>query len=128
MYLYDPNRGKARRAMLQNKAASLAKRTSQDLAGRAEDLVHRAKGVAARTAASLACCPEVEDAVLEGRVRSHLGRVTEHAHAVETAVKDGVVTLQGVLPEAERLQVITEISKIPGVKDVLDWLACETPA
>ena len=128
MYLYDPNRGKARRAMLQDKAASVAKRTSQDLAGRAEDLLHRAKGAVARAGASLACREEVDDDVLAGRVRSHLGHVTHHAHTIETEVKDGIVTLHGILPDEERQRLVAEVGRIPGVKDVRDWLACETPA
>lgn len=128
MYLYDPNRGRARRAMLHDKAASAAKRAGQDLAGRAEDLVHRAKGAVARVGASVACSEESDDAVLIGRVRSHLGHLTHHAHAIETDVKDGVVTLKGILPEEERRRLVAEIGGISGVKDVRDCLACEIPA
>jgi hypothetical protein len=44
MYLCDPNRGRARRARLQQKAAGAAKWSGRALSGNAEDLLDRAKG------------------------------------------------------------------------------------
>ena len=128
MYLYDPNRGKGRRARLQDKVASAAKWTGQEAAGRAEDLRNRAKGAMAKAGASIACREEVDDEVLAGRVRSHMGHVTRHAHAVAVEVKDGAVTLQGNLPDEERERLLAEVRKIHGVKDVQDRIACEIPA
>jgi len=127
MYLYDPNRGKARRTKLQEKAFRTVRRTRQDLAGKAEDLLHRTKGVIARAGASVARSDAVDDDVLAGRVRSHLGHFTHHAHAIKTEVKEGIVTLNGILPERERQRLVTEVASIAGVKEVRDQLACEVP-
>jgi hypothetical protein len=128
MYFYDPNRGRTRRARLQEKAASAARRTSHEVAGKTADLLNRAKGVAARAGASFACCEEVEDDVLAGRVQSHMGHVTRHVHAVEAEVKDGIVTLEGTLPDEERQRLIGELGRIPGVRKVLDRIATGAPA
>ena len=128
MYLCDPSHGKVRRARLQDKAASAAKRTGQELAGRTEDLRNRAKGALAKAGASFGCGEGIDDGVLAARVRSHMGHVTRHAHAIEVEVKEGVVALQGNLPEAEALPLIAEVRRIPGVKDVRNRIATETPA
>lgn len=128
MYLYDPNRGSARRARLQSKAASAARRSREEVAGRTKDLLNRAKGLVARVGAVGACREEVDDDVLAGRVRSHLGHLTGNAHSIESDVRRGIVTLQGTLSERERNHLIAEIEKIPGVKEVRDRLAVGVPA
>jgi hypothetical protein len=42
-------------------------------------------------------------------------------------VKEGVVALQGNLPDAETLPLIHEVRRIPGVKDVRNRIVTETP-
>ena len=128
MYLFDPHSGKLRRSQLQAQAASAAKRTGRELAGKAEGLLHRAKGVVAKAGASIACSGSVDDDVLAERVRSRLGHITQHAHEIETAVSDGIVSLHGILPADEHERLNEEVRRIPGVKAVQNRLACETPA
>src|ERR1022692_2883456 len=83
MYFYDPHRGKARRAEIQQKAAGAARQGGHQLAKRAEDLRNRAKGAFAKADAAFECSEEVIDDVIAGRVRSHMGHITEHASAIE---------------------------------------------
>jgi osmotically-inducible protein OsmY len=128
MYLCDPNRGKARRARLEEQALSRAKHLVQDLTGKAEDALNRAKGTIAWARAGTAGHQEDDDEIISARVRSHIGHVTRHAHAVKTGVKGSVVTLEGTLPEEERKRVIAEVRGIPGVKAVDDRLACAVRA
>lgn len=128
MYLYDPDRGRARRARLAEKGASTARRSGQQAAARATDVFNRAKGAVAKAGVLFTCQRNVDDEVLEGRVRSHLGHITPHAHGVETEVFRGVVTLHGTLPEPERVRLVADIEGIPGVRAVRDCLACEIPA
>ena len=45
MYLLDPDRGNRRRALIRDKAFSINKRTRRMIAGKAEDLGNRAKGL-----------------------------------------------------------------------------------
>jgi osmotically-inducible protein OsmY len=128
MYLWDPNRGKARRARLQERAVSTARRAGEQLAGRGEDLFNRARGVAARAGSAVWRYGEVDDEVVEARVRSHLGHLTPHAHAISTDVKDGIVTLEGTLPDEEKYRVLEQVRGLAGVKDVVDRFACAMPA
>jgi osmotically-inducible protein OsmY len=88
-------------------------------------MLNRTKGAFARMAAAMTCHEEDDDEVVAARVRSHMGHVTQHAHAVESEVKDGIVTLHGILPEDDRQRVIGEVRRIPGVKDVHDRLASQ---
>ena len=128
MYLCDPNRGKARRTRLQEQALSRGKHLVKDLAGRAEDALNRAKGAIARAGAAVACHGQDDDEIIAARVRSHIGHLTRRAHAVESTVKNAVVTLEGILPEKERERVVAEVRGIPGVNAVNDRLACAVQA
>lgn len=128
MYFFDPNRGRTRRARLQEKAASAARRSGHEVAGRTADLLNRARGVAAKAGASIACCEELDDDVLAARVQSHMGHVTRHVHDIQAEVKDGAVTLQGTLPDDEKQRLIAEVCRIPGVRKVLDRIETAVPA
>ena len=46
MYLFDPDRGGRRRALIRDKAVKLNRQTRDALEGKAKDLSNRAKGVA----------------------------------------------------------------------------------
>jgi gas vesicle protein len=127
MYLCDPHRGKTRRARLQEKAASQARRLADDLTARAEDALNRAKGAVAKLGAAVACHESDDDSVIAARVRSRLGRITRHAHAIKSQVISGVAILQGTLPEEEHDRVIAEIREVAGVKGVDDRIACAFP-
>ena len=45
MYLYDPNEGNRRRALIRDKAMSLNKQAQEAMQGRVEDLGNRARGM-----------------------------------------------------------------------------------
>lgn len=123
MYLFDPNRGKVRRAKLVDQTTHTLKKATHEAAGKAEDLVNRAKGFAARAGAAVVPAGEADDHVIGSRVRSLMGHITHRAHSVESDVKDGIVTLRGILPEAEHRRLVDEVSHISGVKCVQDCLA-----
>ena len=54
MYLLDPERGRARRAIARDKALSLANKTGDAVARRSRDIGNRAKGVAAEVRSAFA--------------------------------------------------------------------------
>ncbi|MBK5292244.1 MAG: BON domain-containing protein [Acidobacteriia bacterium] len=122
MYLCDPDRGKARRTRMQEQAAGAVKRQGRKLAGKVEDIVHRAKGNLAQAKASLYGQQAVDDAVLYDRVRSRIGHVSRHAHTIETTVLDGVVTLSGTVPRSNGRQLAEEVQSVPGVREVHDHM------
>ena len=128
MYFYDPERGKVRRLMLQQQTTSKATHLAQDLAGKTEDVLNRTKGAVARASSAFACHSADDDQVIAERVRSRIGHVTPHAHAVEAKVIKGIVTLAGALSDEERHRVLAEVSGTPGVRAVEDQLVCQTHA
>lgn len=122
MYLFDPLRGRARRARIEEKAVSTARRGGYEVARRAEDVLNRAKGAVAKARASLAGSGGADDELIADRVRSRMGHVMEHADHVETKVTRGVVSLRGTVSRAEKRRLVEEARGVPGVRRVQDLL------
>jgi hypothetical protein len=121
MYFFDPDRGKRRRAKVLDKATHL-KRAVSDAAGKTQRDVHnRIVGVIAETEA-LFHCEKVSDEVLEARVRSKLGRVVSHPHAVKVKVVDGLITLSGPILAHEVLPLCEAVISINGVRNIENLL------
>ena len=131
MYLFDPDRGKRRRAEIRNKARHI-NRIAIDAAGKTQrDLRNRLLGVRAEIG-SLVCSDEVADDVLKARIRSKLGRLVSHPHAIEVKVVDGRAILTGPILAAEVVPLFEGISSIGGLKSVENLLElhqnADTPA
>lgn len=117
MYLLDPDRGRSRRARLEDMALRRVRKAEREAAGLGEDLVNRARGVIAKAGAVANCFTPVDDETLADRVRSRLGHITRHAHTIDSSVSHGVVRLKGTLEsEEERLKLMQEVARVPGVK------------
>src|SRR5438132_3199375 len=85
MYLFDPGWGRRRRAVLRDKTVNML-HSSENFAEKAlRDAGNRARGVASE-ARSLLIHADVSDDVLASRVRSRLGRLVSHPHAIEVTV------------------------------------------
>jgi gas vesicle protein len=127
-YFCDPHRGKARRAELEQKAASAVRQGGRKLAKNAEDLLNRAKGAVANVDARFERRYEaVDDDVIAERVRSHMGHMTEHAGDIQTEVVSGVVALRRMVsPDKHRL-LVDEILTIPGVSGIRTFCSPTTP-
>ncbi len=124
MYLFDPNRGKVRRARLIDSAASRARRAGKQATAKVEDLFHRSQGLIAEASANFRSGPAADDNLISQRVRSLMGHLTHNAQRVESEVSDGMVALRGVLTEEERRRLVAKVGRIPGVKSVVDCLSC----
>lgn len=123
MYLLDPDRGRRRRAMIRDKAASLAN-DSAWMAGKTwRDVSHRAEGAAARGRDMLYGREEhADEQTLEARVRSRLGRVCSHPHAITVKVSGRRVRLEGPVLDSEYNRVLKEVRYVRGVESVDDAL------
>lgn len=120
MYFLDPARGRKRRARVID-AATHARRVEHELVGKAvRDAQHRAQGLAERVRHPHLA--EVSDAVVEGRVRAHLGRVTSHPRALQIDVRDGRVIVRGPIYAREADRVVRALRAIAGVREVEDRL------
>jgi uncharacterized membrane protein len=120
--LADPDRGRRRRAMVRDRITHAAYSTKSFAHVAAVDTIHRLKGTAARVrgAALKTREKDVPDDILQARVRTALGRLVSHPHAIHTAVRDGRVDLDGYVVGWERKELLRGLCRIPGVRQVVD--------
>jgi uncharacterized membrane protein len=117
MYLFDPDRGRRRRALLRDKAVHVWHEVGQALDKTARDVANRTRGLIAETE-SLFHEERVSDEVLVARIRSKLGRVVSHPHAIRVHAQDGRVTLEGPILAHEVERLLDQVSAVRGVKGV----------
>jgi uncharacterized membrane protein len=117
MYMSDPDRGKRRRALARDKSlrmwngfSGLLDQAQRDSANRARGAVH-----AVQTAFRN---PRTDDQVLVQRVRSKLGRVVSHPHAIRVTAENGRITLTGLILKDEVDGLLNCIKAVPGVRSV----------
>src|SRR6185369_15647959 len=91
MYLYDPNRGKRRRAGVRDKTLKTYTDFACQLEKAGRDLSHRAQGLLAE-AKKIASHPDPY--VLAERVRTRIGRAVSHPHAIHVHNDDGIVSVE----------------------------------
>ena len=117
MYMFDPDRGKRRRALVQDKVIA-AGHKAEDLTGKmTRDVRNRIDGTAAAVR-SLFSREEVSDDVLVARVRSKLGRRPVHDGALNVTANNGVITLTGPVPTDELPKVLRSVRFVRGVKGI----------
>jgi uncharacterized membrane protein len=118
MYLLDPRLGKRRRALVQDKVVHFIHKAEDAVGPTSRDFRNRIRGVAAEFRSLISSEQNVSDEVLVERIRSELGRVTSHPHAIEVFVSQGCVTLSGYILASEEKRVLRYVSAISGVKNV----------
>ena len=118
MYLFDPSRGGGRRGRIWDKLVSAAHETADCIDCTARDLWHRAYGTAAEARHLLDREEPVDDEVLVARVRSKMGRVVSHPHALRVQARDGEVSLSGPVLRREVERLIDTVESVRGVQCV----------
>jgi len=121
MYLFDPDRGARRRALVRDQAGHARHKLGDGLEATARDLGNRAKGTAAELRSRFRQ-EAVDDTILQERVRSALGHAVSHPGAIEVSVSDGRVTLQGSVLEQELDKLLSAVGGVAGVSDVVNEL------
>ena len=121
MYFLDAQSGRRRRARTRDRLARAARVVNEAGKVTARDTAHRAQGMLA-DAKRLFRRDDVTDEALVGRVRSALGRVVSHPHAVEVGAGGGHVTLEGPVLAHEVRQLLRAVRNVPGVRAVADHL------
>lgn len=117
MYLFDPDRGRRRRALLRDRLVHGA-HEAEDLGGAAASsarhMRNRARGMLAETRTRM-IDTRVEDSVLEGRLRAELGRLVQPVGDIRAEVLEGAVRLTGTIDPAEEERLVTGLRRVPGV-------------
>ena len=118
MFMLDPARGRTRRAKLRDKATSVYTESASYAGKIQKDLRNRASGVVAAAKSKWQREDGVSDQKLEARVRSALGRMTSHPHAIRVRAQNGLVTLEGNILSREAGNVLSCVRSVPGVAEV----------
>lgn len=117
MYLLDPDRGARRRALVRDRIVHTVHALDGIVHKGARDLSHRARGLVAESKAIFRD-EDVPDEVLTARVRSKLGRLVGHPHAIDVAAHEGRVELRGPILSEDAVGLPAAIALIPGVRGV----------
>lgn len=128
MYVFDPRGGTRRRALMRDKATSLAHKSSdmvttakgiqQDTGNRFRGMLHELK--------SRRRNEPVDDETLVARVRSAMGRYVTHPGAIVVTVHEGSVTLNGPILANEIDKLVKVVGKVQGVQEVRNQLQIHT--
>lgn len=121
MYLADTRRGARRRAEIRSQVGRLVRRVRRKVRVRSRDAWHRSQGIVI-SAASRFKREEISDDKLASRVRARMGRAVTHPGMIQVSATDGCVTLAGRVFESERDELIAEVQKVRGVREVEDCL------
>jgi hypothetical protein len=123
MYFLDPQLGRRRRARVRDELTHALSSGADALDKSARDLAQRTTGMLARTREALrpSALP-VDDALLAQRVRTRLGRLVSHPHAIDVEASDGCVTLRGPILRDESGPLVRAIARVPGVCEVANAL------
>lgn len=117
MYFFDPDRGRRRRALLSDKLTSAGNRIPKAVRVTASDISNRAGGAWA-SATNLFSSDNPTNQVLEARVRSKMGRIISHPHAIRVTAQDGRITLDGLILDDELSGLLAAVEAVRGVRGV----------
>jgi hypothetical protein len=121
MFLLDPARGARRRALLRDKVAWASRKTAEAADATVRDIGNRFEGVQSR-ARNLFAKPAVDDATLEERVKSALGRATPHHRAISVRASGGSITLTGDVLMSESRSILAAVERVRSVSGVQNFL------
>lgn len=118
MFLLDPRGGSARRARVRQKSARAAHEIETAVGIGTRDLSRRVRGIAS-VAFGKRRPADVPPDVLVARVRSKLGRLSSHPHAVQVESKgDGAIVRKGPILRAELERVLSGLARVRSVHEI----------
>jgi len=120
MYFTDPDRGRRRRALVRDRFYSFFARSGRGLDKAWRDASNRSQGIIAEARRLAWGAGEAPDDVLAARVRSKLGRVSSHPHAIRVTARDGEITLEGPVLVDEQQRIVDAVRGVSGVREVHD--------
>lgn len=121
MYLFDPSRGKRRRALIANKLTHAGKVVGDVTHTTGRGLRNHMLGVAAGMR-SLFQTTDVIDDVLQARVRSKLGHVVSNPSEIRVKADNGLIVLAGPILAKEEHPLLDAVCHIGGVRNIENLL------
>lgn len=123
MFLFDPDNGRRRRALLKDKSAHYARTAQEVEAGLVRQTLHHVRGALASIRTQVAAAEPVDDAVLTERVRAALGHVVPDVNSIDVKVRDGCVVLKGPVTPDEMGEIVACAERVRGVQQVENRLS-----
>jgi hypothetical protein len=118
MFLLDPQAGRRRRALVRDKTVRWSRLTGRAVRTGLRRAEGTRRGMVATVHHLRSADEQVDDATLEARLRTCIGRHSSHPRAIEVTVADGCVTLSGKVLASEVREVLSCASEIRGVRAV----------
>lgn len=124
MYFADPERGRRRRAQLKDSMTRLRSDGAWLREKGIADLEHRAQGVVAQVRHRLTGLDgQEDDEKTVARVRSAIGHVCSHPHALLVTAHEGQVSISGPVLKEEADEIVAQAIRVAGVSDVEDRMS-----
>lgn len=119
MYLFDPDVGRRRRALLGDKMRKTRRRMSALVDVASRDAANRGQGLRAAMSSRLAPEPHVPPRIIEERIRARIGRAVWNAGALKVhAQDDGSIVLAGPVLASEVNRLMRAAWSVRGVRNV----------
>ncbi len=123
MYLLDPQGGRGRRAVARDKSVSALKQGGKAAAKTSRHLGNKTKGLVATAGSKLRRSDLAgEGEALLGQVQRKVRRAVSHPTAIEAALEESRVILNGFILASELEGLLTVIEAIEGVTGVQNQL------
>jgi osmotically-inducible protein OsmY len=123
-YLFDPESGRRRRAMLRDRSGAFVRRGSRKAARLGESVVAEASGASQKVRHLKEEPREYDDATLAQKVQSEVFRDGDVPKGqINVNAEDGIVVLRGEVDRPELMEELVERTrKVNGVRDVQNLL------
>lgn len=125
VYFLDPDRGTRRRALVRDQLVHAGHELEAAAGAGARHARNRGLGLAHEAKAGL-LERDVDDRVLEERVRSAFGRTVSHPGTITVTADRGTVTLTGDVPTTEVQELVQRVRSVRGVQHVENRLSAHT--
>jgi hypothetical protein len=122
MYIFDPDRGRRRRALARDKVRGVIGNAAHLLDMAARDIKYRVRGLTVQATRPFRRKDIPDDLVLIERVRARMGRVVSHPHAIQIGALAGRVTLSGPILASEVGPFLDAVRSVMGVCEIEDHL------
>ena len=123
-YLFDPQNGRRRRAMLRDRSAATARQGGREAAQVGRAAAAEAKGVSEKAKHLREEPKEYDDATLAQKVQSEIFRDADIPKGqINVNAEDGIVVLRGEVDRPELMDELVEKTRqVQGVRDVQNLL------
>jgi uncharacterized membrane protein len=121
MYFFDPQQGNRRRAQVQNRINGWISDLDYSMEQGRRDLRNRTRGMLSEMTARLSD-QGAPDWILEERVRSNLGRISNNTRAIDVRADGGYIYLNGAVLRDDREDILKAAARTRGVHGVEDEL------